>query len=108
MAARAGSRRAGTRRTSWSERYHRELPRRPGPRAAKMAVMPAFELLITGGTIVDGTGALRFEGAVGLTRRPGGEAVLTVLRGPASIDEAKTQAGRVIDATGKVVAPGFI
>ncbi|NJD29358.1 MAG: amidohydrolase family protein, partial [Chloroflexi bacterium] len=63
------------------------------------------ELLIEGGTIVDGTGAPGFEGAVGIRAA---DRRLVVLRAAAERDAARENAGRVIDATGKVVAPGFI
>ncbi len=63
------------------------------------APMTAPDLLITGGTVVDGTGA---------PGRPASVEVegdrLRVLRD----GEAQGPAGRTIDATGKVVAPGFI
>src|ERR671931_63666 len=57
------------------------------------------DVLITGGTILDGTGNPGFRGAVAVT----GER-LRVLRGTAELPEAE----RTIDATGLVVAPGFI
>jgi N-acyl-D-amino-acid deacylase len=64
-----------------------------------MPVTP-FELLVSGGTLVDGTGA---------PRRPGSVAVDTAgrlrLLAPG---EDEPSAARTIDATGKVVAPGFI
>lgn len=58
-----------------------------------------LDLLITGGLIIDGTGNPGFYGAVGVE----GERV-RVLRG----DLSGVQAARVIDATGRVVCPGFI
>lgn len=71
--------------------------------------MPDVSLLIAGGTIVDGTGAPRFEGAVGITAATAGrEPTLVVLRDPAAIAEAQRTADRVIDAAGRIVAPGFI
>ena len=69
----------------------------------------AYEVLITGGTVVDGTGAPGYPGAVGVTRRWGGAtATLVVLRDAAVIEDAIGRTGRVLDARGKVVAPGFI
>jgi N-acyl-D-amino-acid deacylase len=58
-----------------------------------------FDLLITGGLIVDGSGSVGFYGAVGVE----GE-TLRVLRG----DVSGLPAARVIDATERVVCPGFI
>src|SRR5215211_4430617 len=69
----------------------------------------AYELLITGGTVVDGTGGTRFEAAIGVTRRWGGaSATLAVLRDPAAIDDAIGRSARLLDARGKVVSPGFV
>ena len=58
-----------------------------------------LDLLITNGMIVDGTGNPGFYGAVAVT----GDEV-EILRG----DVSQIQAARTIDATGKVVCPGFI
>ena len=58
-----------------------------------------LDLLIRGGLIVDGTGSSGFYGAVGVQ----GDSV-RILRG----DLNNVEAGRVIDATGLVVCPGFI
>ena len=58
-----------------------------------------FDLLIKNGMIIDGTGNVGFYGAVGVE----GETV-RILRG----DVSDLQAGRVIDASGQVVCPGFI
>jgi len=57
-----------------------------------------FDVLITGGRILDGTGNPWFYGDVGI--RAGRIAVVGDLRG--------ARAARVIDARGKIVAPGFI
>ena len=60
----------------------------------------SVDLLITGGTIVDGTGA---------PGRPGSVAVVDGrIRVLAPDDAAPAHVGHAIDATGKVVAPGFI
>src|SRR4051812_29628565 len=56
------------------------------------------QILIRGGTIVDGTGAPGRRGTVAVAGR------LRLLAANAPLPEA----GRTIDATGKVVAPGFI
>src|SRR5690349_17253515 len=57
-----------------------------------------YDLLIRNGRIVDGTGAPSYRGDLAIR----GE---TIARVAARID---AQAARVIDAEGKVVAPGFI
>ena len=68
-----------------------------------------YEMLILDGTVVDGTGTSGYAAAVGVTReRPGGSARLVVLREAAAIQDAIGRAARLIHATGKVVAPGFI
>lgn len=59
--------------------------------------MPAFDLIIRGGTIVDGTGAPRFTGDVAI--KDGIIAAVGTIAGDAT---------REIDAAGKVVAPGFV
>jgi N-acyl-D-aspartate/D-glutamate deacylase len=56
-----------------------------------------FDLLIRGGTLVDGTGREGVRGDIGI--RAGAIVALA---------EAKGSAGQVIDADGLVVAPGFI
>lgn len=65
--------------------------------------MDQLDLLIVGGRVVDGTGAPGFAGAIGID----GDR-LRLFREPGSITTAAASAGRVIDAAGKVVAPGFI
>jgi N-acyl-D-amino-acid deacylase len=70
--------------------------------------MRPLDLLIAGGTIVDGTGAPRFSGALGIEAVDGGEPILRILRDEAEIVAATEVAHRVLDATDKVVAPGFI
>src|ERR1700682_3844786 len=57
-----------------------------------------FDLLIRGGRIVDGTGNAAFYGDVGI--RQGKIAALGQLAGRTAV--------RTVDATGLVVAPGFI
>ena len=59
-----------------------------------------WSVLIRNGTIVDGTGTARFAGDVALI----GDRVAVVSRTP--LDPAR--AVRVVDATGLIVAPGFI
>jgi N-acyl-D-aspartate/D-glutamate deacylase len=60
---------------------------------------PAYDLLIRGGTVVDGTGAPAFEGDVAVK----GDRIVKVSRGPMGAGAA-----RVVEAKGLVVAPGFI
>lgn len=77
----------------------------PEPRAPQADVAPAadapYDLLITNGTIVDGTGAPRFVGDVAVR---GDQIVAVEPRGVIS----NAPAHRRLDATGMVVSPGFI
>jgi N-acyl-D-amino-acid deacylase len=68
-----------------------------------MPFVVGFDILIAGGSIVDGTGAPAFAGAVGIR-----DGRLSLVRGEAATAAARADAGRVIDASGRVVAPGFI
>ncbi|MBI3746529.1 MAG: D-aminoacylase [Chloroflexi bacterium] len=65
--------------------------------------MQPLDVGIFGGTIVDGTGAPGFAGAIGIS----GDRI-RVMQDAGEIATAAASAGRVIDAGGKVVAPGFI
>src|SRR5215510_8463704 len=58
-----------------------------------------YDLLITNGTIIDGTGAPRYRGDIAIT----GDHVVRVERG-----SIRANAKRTIDATGLIVSPGFI
>jgi len=60
----------------------------------------SFDLLITGGTLVDGTGAPAAPGEIGVK-----DGRIAAVGAPG---ELPRDAARTIDATGKVVTPGFI
>lgn len=67
-----------------------------------------FDLKITGGTVVDGTGAPRYRADIGIKD---GKVVDVVRRGADSAEPAGLElapAAETIDATGHVVAPGFV
>ena len=67
-------------------------------RAPRVAAAPSFDLVVRGGTVLDGTGAPAFRADVGLV----GDRI-------AALGEiAPEQGRRVIDASGLHVAPGFI
>jgi N-acyl-D-amino-acid deacylase len=65
-----------------------------------LAGSETYDVLITGGTIIDGTGAARFRGDVAIS----GDRVALVSRAPVT----GVRARRTIDASNRVVAPGFI
>jgi dihydroorotase/N-acyl-D-amino-acid deacylase len=73
-------------------------PRGATPPAA--AARPAYDVLIAGGTVVDGSGAAGFRADVALV----GDRIVRVSRAPLSPATAR----RVVDARGRIVAPGFI
>ncbi|HEX9185723.1 MAG TPA: amidohydrolase family protein, partial [Vicinamibacteria bacterium] len=67
-------------------------------RAPRVSATPAFDLVIRGGTVLDGTGGPAFRADLGLA----GDTI-------AALGEiAPEQAGQILDATGLHVAPGFI
>lgn len=68
--------------------------------AASSAAAQQYDLLIKGGTVVDGTGAPRYTADVAIT----GDRISRVSRTPIQASTAK----RTIDAKGLIVAPGFI
>jgi N-acyl-D-aspartate/D-glutamate deacylase len=59
-----------------------------------------YDILIAGGTVIDGTGAERFRADVAVR----GDRIVRVSREPIDADRAST----VVDADGLIVAPGFI
>ena len=59
--------------------------------------MPAFDLIIRDGTIVDGTGAERFIGDIAVK-----DGII------AAVGKIEGDAAEEIDAAGKVVTPGFV
>ena len=63
-----------------------------------MTVPATADLVISGGTVIDGTGAPRLKADVAVTD----DRIVAVG------DLSATQAGRRVDAAGKVVAPGFV
>jgi N-acyl-D-amino-acid deacylase len=77
-------------------------PRQAAPRdddgAAAVPADPQLDILLEGGTVIDGTGMPRFVADVGVRQ---GRIV-------AVGDLAGTPASRVIDVRGRIVAPGFI
>ncbi|WP_204808718.1 N-acyl-D-amino-acid deacylase family protein [Mycobacterium riyadhense] len=63
-----------------------------------------FDLKIIGGTVVDGTGAPRFQADIGIKDGT----VVEVGRRDANDPTMAGEAAQTIDATGHVVAPGFV
>ena len=57
-----------------------------------------FDIIIENGTIIDGTGASRYSGDVGISE----DRIVKIG------DLGKAEAKRRIDATGLIVSPGFI
>lgn len=68
--------------------------------AATSASAQKYDLLISGGTVIDGTGAARYRADVGIN----GDKITIVSRTAI----AKRDAKKVIDATNRMVSPGFI
>ncbi|MEO7965508.1 MAG: amidohydrolase family protein [Gemmatimonadaceae bacterium] len=61
---------------------------------------PQFDLLVRGGTVIDGTGAPAFRADIGIT----GDRITRIKRSGLAAESARS----VIDATGLMIAPGFI
>lgn len=74
----------------------------PLPRRQARAAEQPLDVLILGGTVIDGTGAKRTSADVGIR----GNKIVAV--GRLAGTPAAAQARRTIDATGYIVAPGFI
>ena len=70
---------------------------------SQTAPPPPVDLLITNARIVDGTGSPARDGAVVVVA----DHVVDVVA-PAGVNQYVTRARRIIDAKGRVVAPGFI
>lgn len=70
------------------------------PAARGPAPSPRYDIIITGGSVVDGTGARAYRADVAIR----GDRIVRIARG--GLDTSN--AARVIVATGLVVAPGFI
>ena len=75
-------------------------PRPRGPARAPGAGGPTYDLLIAGGTVIDGGESPAYQADVAVR----GDRIVRLSREP--LDRAA--AARVIDAAGRVVAPGFI
>src|SRR5205085_1355372 len=73
-------------------------PHTPSPEHGSFT-RSVFDVLIAGGHIIDGSGNVGFRGAVGIA-----DERVTILRG----DVTDAQAARTIDATERIVCPGFI
>ena len=67
-------------------------------RPGRVEAAPAFDLLIDGGTVLDGTGAPAFVAGVAVK----GDTIAAVG------DVAPTQAAKVVQAQGLHVCPGFV
>jgi N-acyl-D-amino-acid deacylase len=67
---------------------------------AARAQQPEFDVLISGGTIIDGTGTTRYRADVALK----GDRIALISRVPIQTSRAT----RTINATGRIVAPGFV
>ena len=63
-----------------------------------------FDLKIVGGTVVDGTGSDRYSADVGIK----GGKIVEVRRRGADDEPLPGEAAETINATGRVVTPGFV
>ena len=63
-----------------------------------------FDLKITGGTVVDGTGADRFRADIGVKDGR----IVEVRRRDGDDPGLEGEAAETLDATGRIVTPGFV
>lgn len=70
------------------------------PRAPRLDAGERWDILIAGGTVIDGTGSPGYRADVAVS----GDRIMRISRAALPHDRA----GRVIDATGLIVSPGFI
>ena len=63
-----------------------------------------YDLKITGGTVVDGTGADRFRADIGVKDGR----IVEVRRRNGDDPDLEGEAAETIDATGRIVTPGFV
>lgn len=70
------------------------------PPATVRTTTPTYDLLLAGGTVIDGTGGPRYRADVAIS----GNRIALVSRSALAASSAR----RTIDATGLIVAPGFI
>ena len=63
-----------------------------------------YDLKITGGTVVDGTGADRFRADIGVKDGR----IVEVRRLNGDDADLEGEAAETLDATGRIVAPGFV
>ena len=87
-------------RVRWAMRVAHAVAALGAPFTIGAQQTTAYDVLIRGGTVVDGTGRPRFRADVALR----GDRIVRVSASP--IDARGARA--VIDATGRIVAPGFI
>ncbi len=67
-----------------------------------------FDLKITGGTVVDGTGAERYQADIGIKDGVITDVVRRSANDPETAGLETADAAETVDATGHVVAPGFV
>src|SRR6478736_1145252 len=93
------------------------MPRRRGWKTSQTLTCPGFstrpvwseeatmfDLKITGGTVVDGTGADRYRADIGVKDGR----IVEVRRLNGNDADLEGEAADTLDATGRIVAPGFV